>query len=127
MKKLLTIDTRSGHVRDANGATVFDPAVGPPHTRLNDARLLFQGVADGDVKVMVYFVEIDGGYLHFHADHPMFGSQEDWTQEHERARMKWLSECLAACGAPVGSYGWGEVAAVFDARAVQGFVMIRFL
>jgi hypothetical protein len=23
MKKLLTIDTRSGHVRDANGATVF--------------------------------------------------------------------------------------------------------
>jgi hypothetical protein len=127
MKRILHIDGSSGRIDDASGSVVFDPNVGPGPVRPNSALVLFEAIADDDVKVSVSYVELNGGFLSFFADHPTFGtSWNDWTEQKERARMAWLAEFLQSCGAPVGTYSWGEVQTIYDRKGGLGLGLVKY-
>jgi hypothetical protein len=127
MKSLLNIDKSSGRITLSDGVVVFDPNVGLGAARLNSARVLFEATAEDEVKVSVSYVEINGGFLSFFAHHSKFGSSwDDWTEQKERSRVGWLAEFLKSCGAPVGSYPWGKVEALYDAKGGQGLAMVSY-
>jgi hypothetical protein len=127
MKSPLTIDKRSGRISSADGVTVFDPKIGPPSVRPSAMLTLFEGTAEGEVRITISFSEIHGGCVVVAADHPQFGTgASDWTEENERARAEWLSEFLRASGTPVGSYPWGKVEAAYNPKTVEGLATVSY-
>lgn len=128
MKTLLSIDRSSGRITDGDGSLVFDPNVGPGSAlRSSAVRSMFEVTAEDGVKVSMSYVESGGGHLRFFADHSKFGtSWHDWTEQKERARVAWLAEFLKSCGAPVGSYPWGRVEAIYDPKGGQGLAIISY-
>jgi len=92
----------------------------------NDVRLLFQGTVEDGVEVLLWYVEM-GGYLRLSGNHPKFGtSWDDWAEQKERERVAWLVEFLKSSGAPVGSYSWGNIQALYDSRSAQGLATISY-
>ena len=128
MKSPFIIDRRSGRISTVAGGLVFDPETGPPPTRPGSLRTLFEGIAEGEVSVTIYFAEVNGGCIVVAADHPQFGTGPgDWTEVNERARLKWLTELLCAAGAPVGSYSWGNVEARYNPKTVEASAIVSYM
>lgn len=127
MKNILNIDKLCGRVTDASGSVVFDPDTGPGALRPNSVQALFEATTEGDVKISISYVEVNGGFLTVFADHPQFGtSWADWSEQKERARMAWLAEFLKSCGTPVGKYSWGRVQTLYDSKGGQGLASIKY-
>lgn len=51
---------------------------------------------------------------------------DDWSELKERARTEATREWLERVGYPAGSYQWGEVWAVYDAKGAFGGGGVRF-
>ena len=127
MKSPFTIDKRSGRISTIDGALVFDPEIGPPPTRLGSLLTLFEGAAEDEVRVTVSFFEMNGGCVVIAADHSRFGAGPDaWTEANERARLKWLTELLRVAGAPVGSYSWGKVEAIYNPKTFEASATVSY-
>ena len=106
---------------------MFDPEVGPPASRPGSVLTLFEGIADGEVRIIVSFSEMHGGCVVVTADHPKFGVGPDGrTEANERARAKWLSEFLRAAGAAVGAYSWGKVEATYNPKTVEALATVSY-
>jgi hypothetical protein len=128
MKSPLIIDPSSGRVSDGRGVVIFDPDIGPTfELRPNHVRWLFRGTTEDGADVVLSYVE-NGGYLRIDADRSKSGTSSwEWTEQNERALVAWLGEFLKGCGTPVGSYAWGKVSAVYDAKGVEGFATISYV
>lgn len=127
MKSLLKVDASSGRITCSDDVLVFDPSIGAGSVRIDSTRVLFEGIAEGNVRVVVSYIEVNGGILSLFADHPRFGkSWDDWSEQKERSRMAWLAEFLKVCGSPVGSYPWGKVEVLHDKKGGQGLAIVSY-
>jgi len=124
MNAPLSIDKAIGCVFDATGRVIFDPRLGEPRIRPNNARSLLEATTEDGVKVSLWYVELNGGYLQLQANRADFDSA--WTEHNERARLAWLMAFVERCGIPVGSYRWGSINATYNNKDCSAELTITY-
>ena len=122
-KNIIVIETKTGVISDSEGNVLMNPSdflSNLPQSQNGSypAIKVFELESEDGVKLSGAVWNIQGRMaVQLLAHHDKFGKDwNDWSEEGELSRLKWLENCLSKAGAPIGNHKFGSSSANFDRK-----------